>query len=392
MHTVTHILRDVCVWTALIAGLAVACVARSSSVVEPEVLARIAHPRPVTIRRHDLTAGITEPRAGRRFAAAVRVEAERAGAQETRFVVYAPDDTMRPLATRVARFLGLLWAYADTRFRVLSPRLRSGVASVWLCRDGSGGAEQSRDAIHIYEASADRSDLEWARTLAHEYGHYLLPGPSGYAEPEPWSNGILGERLFLGWLRDDIRAGVLPASDSVYLTADTANEYHAKQVEPLVERIARRGVDRALIDDRGRRGMDEAIALLLYAARLHGTNALADMLDWLPTRTGRQATGSDYLSAYEAWLGGSDLFRHGSLAPTGDPTGTARESYRAYIPSGSWRVQVCGRRLVSVEGCVVKPADDGWLVQARASAWRRVELDGPPVTGEQIVWTKDRSR
>ncbi len=178
-----------------------------------------------------------------------------------RFAVHAPDADGLPLARRVARMLLLLLGENRARLRYRPPANEPTV-EVWLTRQaGNGlsadiGGEQFRDQIYLYNVYADRAPTEWAREVAHEYGHYALPGISGFTAPEAWANGVLGERLFLKWLRDDLRAGKLRPEDLPFVTPGELDAYLERQVTPLIRRVAREGVGGSQLTRRDAGGMD----------------------------------------------------------------------------------------------------------------------------------------
>jgi hypothetical protein len=374
-----HLLPIRYVAAALVIGGICPCV---GTVAQPEVVGRLTYPRPAALRQYSGDdQAVTDATTGRRFAAGVTVETEQNGETQTRFAVHVPDSTHLPLARKAARFLAVLWGLADSRFGALNARLRSGKADVWICRDGEAGGEQTRTSIYLYDAMADRSDLEWARTIAHEYGHYLLPGPTGYAEPESWANGLLGERLFLGWLRDELREGKLSASDNGFLNLADADMYGTRQVDPLVERVSASGPNVALLALKTRAAMDEAIALILYADKVHGSHALPRMLEWLQPGRGQQAGGGDFLKAYEAWLSGADLIRHRV---------TVGRAYKAFLPAGTFAVREAERRSLDVtcSGCSVKKDADGVVVRCPTAGWRTVKLDAQGLDRVEALWVR----
>jgi hypothetical protein len=286
---------------------------------------------------------------------------------------------LTPTGTQVARTLGLLWAVADARFGVLNARLKNGCPDVWLCRDGEAGGEQTREHLFIYDALSSRSSVEWLRTVAHEYGHYLLPGPAGYTAPEAWANGLLGERMFIKWLNEDLASGRLGDHGIGWIAAEGVRDYCDRQVAPLVERVLRNGPDRALIAGTGKASMDEALGLLLYADSVQGSTVLPRMLEWLPSRAARMPTGVALLEAYErlmadqshvvyrvpagapAWL----YVPAGRLEARSDPPGIASltiGSHRAAVRDGAgavtvskagWRDVRLQTRAVGSDGCVI---------------------------------------
>lgn len=219
-----------------------------------------------------------------------------------RFVVHVPDAEALPTAKRVARLLLLLQGEVQSHLRVDHPG-RYQTVSVWLTRRVERGlspdtaGEQFKDQIYIYNLFADRRAVEWGREVAHEYGHFaLVPGAVGFTAPEDDSNGVLGERLFLKWLRTDVHAGRLRTEELPFLTPDLLDTYVALQVTPLVRRVAREGPDGRQLAKRDVEGMDYYIGLLLYLDTLYGSRQLQDVRACTtPRQSGDFVHASDFL-------------------------------------------------------------------------------------------------
>jgi hypothetical protein len=141
----------------------------------------------------------------------------------------------------------------------------------WLSPRGEPGAEQWAGSIVIHKADAARSNLEWARELAHEWGHATLPGIDGFVEPEAWADGDLGERLFLPKLA---AAGWLAAWDK---DLDVA-AYTRRYVDTLRAAFARTGPVPKLLKDPTRAGFDHFLGAALYVDAAYGTATLAAAL------------------------------------------------------------------------------------------------------------------
>jgi hypothetical protein len=64
----------------------------------------------------------------------------------------------------------------------------------------AGNADNAPDEILFWKSGMPRSEAEWVREIAHEYGHVAFPPFSGFSPPlEPYANGLLGETLVLLW-------------------------------------------------------------------------------------------------------------------------------------------------------------------------------------------------
>lgn len=231
-----------------------------------------------------------------------------------RFVVHAPDADALPLAKRVARLLLLLFGQNRERMRFDHP-ISAPTVDVWLMRQGGqgtaadAGGEQTKNDIYLYNLTAERKPIEWVREIAHEYGHFALPGVSGYTAPEEWANGVLGERLFLKWLRDDLRAGRLRSEDLSFVTPEQLDDYIARQVTPLVRRFVRDGAEERLMGKRDAGGMDYYTGFALYLDSVYGSRALLDALAYTsPSQNGVFIRATDFLKGAQASLAGATEF------------------------------------------------------------------------------------
>lgn len=64
----------------------------------------------------------------------------------------------------------------------------------------AGQVDSSPGDILFWKAGLERSESEWLREVAHEYGHVALPPVAGFRPPlEPYGNGTLGETLVMLW-------------------------------------------------------------------------------------------------------------------------------------------------------------------------------------------------
>jgi hypothetical protein len=262
-----------------------------------------------------------------------------------RFYVHAPDADALPLAKRVARELLLLLAENRERLRYDPPRDNPTV-DVWLTRqNGQGlsadvGGEQFKNKIYIYGITSDRRPIEWMREVAHEYGHYALPGVSGFHAPEEWANGVLGERLFLKWLADDLRAGRLRPEDLPFVTPEQLNDYIARQVTPLIRRIAHDGVDAHLVARRDAAGMDYYTGFALYLDAVYSSNGLLDALSFTTPRTGGVfIEAPDFLRGAYGSLRDATEF---TLTPPFPMKAGASEGFLVYLPRGDFLITTDG--------------------------------------------------
>ncbi len=323
--------------------------------------------------QYDLLPEAREPRSGSRFAVACYGYEKEGDSYAKRFAVYVPDRRYLPFARKAARLLTLLHGMAADRFSSLCRRLNAQPVNVWLTARGEAGGEQQNNNLYIFDLLAERSGLEWAREIAHEYGHYLLPGAAGYTDPESWANGVLGERLFLKWLLEDLGAGRLLPQEVPYVKMADLQEYCARQVAPLIEGMQQDGPDEALLAKTDRRAMNAFTAILLYMDSIYGSASIMQILDDLPRDQTRPPRGTDFLRALVSYV--HDTPRLNTTLPGG-------RACMLYLAPGSYRVTPVKEpvRSLSIPGLAVSAAGAGWTLRVPAAGWRPVTVGaGAPV-------------
>ena len=184
---------------------------------------------------------------------------------------------------KVTRMLLRLWEFAFTRLK-MDHALQFRAIDVYLCAGGEPGAEQLkiydeqerdgfsrplfRNNIYIYQLMDPPGSFEFARELAHEYGHATLPTPTGFSEPENWPAGDLGERLFLSWFHRAIIANKLKPSDCMDTDTFDLAKYLRDVAQPDIERVATKGPDLALLTKRTEAAYNEYLGLATYCAEI----------------------------------------------------------------------------------------------------------------------------
>ena len=301
-----------------------------------------------------------------------------------RFKIFVPERESLPLAKRVARMLLLLWGENHERMRFDHPR-DNPVVNVYLTRlVGAGlspdtGGEQFDNNIYLYDIVRDRSATEWAREIAHEYGHYALPGISGFSAPESWANGMLGERLFFKWIGEDLKARRLRPEEIPFLSPEQLETYLTLQVNPLVRRILREGVQPKELEKRDGEGMDYYTGVALTIDTLYGSKMLLNAL--AATRSPdskRFPLAPDFLHGFQEALRDAPAFAVTLPVTAKDST---MESFMLYLPPGEYAVTMedplrswqfangKGLRRQGQEGLSVTQAD-----------WRKISVNlTPPV-------------
>lgn len=287
-----------------------------------------------------------------------------------RFLVCAATKDALPFVKQVARLLLIFCAQRRIRFGTDHPSSQPTV-NVWITEQveqglsPDTGGEQFQNQIYLYNRHLERSVVEWAREIAHEYGHYGLPGISGYTKPEEWANGTLGERLFLKWLWEDMRSGRVPKSDIPFVNRTELEGYYKTEIYPLMKQIMINGTEARKITRRDAEGMDYFTGLCLYIDALYGTKMLASAFQ--ETQSPSRLTlphAPEFLNGFLRAVLETDTFE---LTPN--------EPYQLfYLPAGSWEVNmvegVSSWKIQSGSNQPVKQTAKG--VQVQKSAWYRL--------------------
>ncbi|CCW34199.1 hypothetical protein CTKA_00795 [Chthonomonas calidirosea] len=281
-----------------------------------------------------------------------------------RFRIYAPERSDAELAEKVGLFYLLLYHEIHKHLHLDHPAQQP--ISVWLSptnyTNADVGGEQFRDQIYIYNIYAKRSSIEWCRELAHEYGHYILPGVTGYTAPEPWANGVLGERLFLYWLSHDVTDGTIPASSLPFCTPADLEAYLNLQIFPLISRIAlAQRFSSSWLSRQDAVGMDNYTAICLYIDDIYGSHTLLEAMAFTePSSNSPLVTAPDFLNGfYKAMQNLSSITLSIPLIPH------PLHRLLLYLPSGLWHIpsniawQVVNDKLVIKNHTLFVP-QSGW--------------------------------
>ncbi len=213
------------------------------------------------------------------------------GQQNLRFRVYSQERKAKDdRAPMVARMLLRLWELNQKRLQLdHAMDYNRKILDVYLCWGGKAGGEQLFDldsqgerprkvnTIYFYDLNSFTDPVEMAREVAHEYGHATLPAVGGFKDPEDWANGYLGEKIYLTYMRDEIRKGRLAAGDTMGATADQLDQWLKTNVDPLVHQAALDG-PRADLLKAPEPTMDRYLGLALYAQRILPPAAFARSL------------------------------------------------------------------------------------------------------------------
>ena len=296
-----------------------------------------------------------------------------------RFLVHAPDADSLPLAKRTAKLLLLLHGENRQRLGYEHP-MRTPCLDVWLSRQaGAGldadiGGEQFGSQIYLYSIFTERAPIEWAREIAHEYGHYALPGVTGFTEPEAWANGVLGERLFLKWLREDSLRDWLKSADIPFITAAQLADYFERQIAPLISKIALNGPNLKRLAQKDAAGMDAFIGLALACDSLYGSRELKDIFACITSSQGDSfLRGPDFARAIAVSL--TSVSQWTITPPLLDSTAKT-QTFFAFLPKGDWTVSADN----SAHWRLAEETKSATFTETRltvhASGWRKISVMG----------------
>lgn len=191
-------------------------------------------------------------------------------------------ETDNELDRLVAMTLMRLWWFNYNRLGLDHSKVyKEGIIDVYLCWGGSepAGGEQafetdadqsSRIANNIYLYQLDKypGPLEILREVAHEYGHATLPPFGGFSKPETFANGMLGEKLYMLYLRNQMQKGSIASQDIVGTKYEELNAFVKTEVEPFARRGLLQLPSASNFQLKTEQGMDNflAFALAMQAA------------------------------------------------------------------------------------------------------------------------------
>ncbi len=294
-----------------------------------------------------------------------------------RFRIYVPDADSLPFARKAARTLLTLFTLTREKLGCDHPR-STPVVNVWITRSTPAqlssdiGGEQTRNDIYLYHLTEERKPIEWLRETAHEYGHFVLPGISGFTSPEEWGNGVLGERLFLLWIAFGLRENTLSA-EAVPLAAPAEIErYRSEQITPLIRRIAAGGITEARIAKRDAGQMEAFVSLALYWRSVYGEAALRDAFaETHSAKTEGFAQAGDFLrGAFHSLKSASRITL---LSPFSAGNPLKPTAFQVYLPAGAYRIQShSGKSTIEIAETV----QTGNLLKVNTSGWKKATLTG----------------
>ena len=168
------------------------------------------------------------------------------------FSQYRENETPDETSQWVNRYMLRLWNYGYFRCDLDHNPLTNRLVDVYLCKEGDAGSEQGFPLDYQELDNQDRptrKNVIYIYQIAHEYGHSILPIVTGFEAPESYANGDVGERIFLSWFRDDLKAGKIPEEDTFFTSQAQLDNYYEKTVKPMVVQIGTKGPDFSLFKE-----------------------------------------------------------------------------------------------------------------------------------------------
>jgi hypothetical protein len=290
----------------------------------------------------------------------IRLEGTSLDSFKRRVQVYSQQKRVHDeLAPNVSRTVLRLWDMTYQRYRLdHSTEFNNGIVDVYLCFGGQAGGEQMFDSevvngrtvkvntIYIYDLASFTDPVEMLREVCHEYGHAVLWAVGGYTEPEYWANGYLGEKLYMRYLRDELKAARFGTLDSIGSKFEALDAWVKKNADPLEDIWAKGGPKPELLKGNDGSAMNAYIGLSLYAERVLPPSSFQ--------RAMKQAVGNG--TAPELLAGIVSQIEGRAATTLNIPEEWRKQPF--WIPVGAK-----GR----VAGATVLKSQDGW-VQVRAGA------------------------
>jgi hypothetical protein len=259
------------------------------------------------------------------------------------------------------------------------PARRLGPVDVWLCEDGKPGAQSSGSNIHIFSAGTHRAPEEWVRQLCHEFGHAALPGVDHFPEPEPWSNGAMGELIFGRWLAEAME---LSAPLHEWLSSQWSQAFYERRFWPPIEGLLESGLPSAKDD------VKRYAALGAYAEAAFGPQILLDALPRSSPEPGALIAGLQWAMASRSRTG---LTIH--LAPLPPKARSGLAPLLVYLPEGAWTAAAGPPPAwLSLDGRLLDRSGENYRLGRVKAGWHSITIQGPPTCDRLVLRRVSGSR
>ncbi len=295
-----------------------------------------------------------------------------------RFIIYTPNNELLPTTKRVARACQLLHALYKAHLQRDHPRTEPTV-EVWLMQQGGGvsaekAGRQFKNQIYLFNILTDRTPTEWLREIAHEYGHYILPGVSGFTAPEEWGNGVLGEKLFLLWIGQEVQAGRLSAEQLPFAKLEELEEHLKSRIEPLLQRLVGEAISEGGMKRRDAEGMTYFAGAAIYFDSVYGSRALKDAFAYTES-----ADGSIFIKSndfYRGILKSLETANEIHLSSPAHKREGSVDSFMVYLPRGEFKVTSPSsvKRWEVIVGDTSIPLQNAKSLTVSRAGWRKIKF------------------
>lgn len=220
-------------------------------------------------------------------------------------------------------------------------------ASIWISemksRVPNVVGETRTTNVTYFDVTSQKDPNEFARVIAHEWGHLAMPAARGFTSPEPDSAGHLGEALGLRWLTN-------ATSKEPYQPVVPSSPYVAASRSRFMTALANTPPGTSAFTRRNAQGMFAYIGAVLHVADAYGDAFLGRVF---------QAVDADSTDAFlTAWA--FVLTEDGIIRCTGN-TWVPLE---AGVYTASKRIQSS-----SVKGPAAIASDPGLRLTVKRSGW-----------------------
>jgi hypothetical protein len=243
-----------------------------------------------------------------------------------------------------------------------APTRRLGPIDVWLCEEGKPGAQSSGSNIYILSAGTRRPPEEWIRQLCHEFGHVALPGVNHFPQPEPWSNGLMGELVFGRWLAAAVESSLAPHE---WLYRQWPQDFCEQRLWPALQAALESGVPGP------KDGVKAYAAFGAYAEAAFGSQILLEALPRPSPEPDALIAGLQRALASKSQTGLA--IRLSSLPPKAR---SGLTPFLVYLPEGAWTATGGpGPARLSLDGRALDRSGGNYRVGSVKSGWHLMRIE-----------------
>ena len=133
--------------------------------------------------------------------------------------------------------------------------------------------------------------------MCHEYGHATLPPYNGFKKPETFANGMLGEKMYMRYLRNQFKQKSVAAEDVLGVTGAQLDSFVQKEVNPFIKVGLGRAPVKANMQLPTDAGMNNFLSVILAMQATMPSKVFAETL-----KRSESKKGSSYLETLDSVL------------------------------------------------------------------------------------------